>query len=306
MAKFQNEADFGLAKFQNEADFNWATFEGETSFEGIKGEAEGQEENLCFYGTCFFNEIELGEKARVIFNKVDLGRASFLDTDIKDFTFRDVTWHRPLKARPRREKALYDEFRHLYSEEGKKDESPEEVDYSKLAENYSQLVINYENKRDFISAHEFRIGEMESRRKSLGTSLSPRWRKIRRWANAYTVYRILSNYGTSYWQAMGALFLMLLAFAWLFLFSGFQPLSPEGSPLNAINYKPWFDFSNTWQTLCDYGKSVLFTLSILTLQRSRFYVPLGGLSQLWLFLAMIMFYSQVTLLLLAIRRRFKQ
>ncbi|MBN2288086.1 MAG: pentapeptide repeat-containing protein, partial [Candidatus Glassbacteria bacterium] len=300
-AKFQQEVEFSMVTFQQEADFRWAKFEGRVLF-------EGGIDNRCFHGPLLFNGVETGEKAKVIFNKVDLGRASFTDTDIENFTFRDVHWYRPKTGKLWliREKALFDEFRHLHPEAGNEDEPPEEVDYSKLAENYSQLVLNHEKKRDFLSAHEFRIGEMEARRKDIGARAGPRWRKVREWLNAYALYGFLSNYGTSYWRALLVLALMLLAFAGLFFFSGFRPLSPEGAPLAAVSYDWSLDPGPLRQAIHDFWKAVLFALSVLTLQRGRFYVPAGELTQVWIFLAAIFFYSQVTLLLLAVRRRFKQ
>ncbi|MFC1537494.1 hypothetical protein ACFL4P_01560, partial [Gemmatimonadota bacterium] len=297
------------SKFRRQAYFHGAKFNGRIEFEGFRENEERRAMNHCFYDSAYLGGIEQGEKAKVIFNKVDLSRTSFLDTDIENFTFRDINWHSPTPKQPwlpRREKVLFDEFRHLHPEAWEKDEQPKEPDYSKLAENYSQLVLNYEKKRDFISAHEFRIGEMEVRRKHVGAKASPRWRKIRTWLNAYSLYRILSNYGTSYWHALAVLAVMLAGFSFAFLFSGFRPLSAQGNPLEVINYSFKFDLSYAWQAIYDYGRSVLFSLSILTFQRSRFFVPAGACSQLWLFLATICFYSQVTLLLLAIRRRFKQ
>jgi len=119
----------------------------------------------------------------------------------------------------------------------------------------------------------------------------------------------LSHYGTNYWQAFGVLLLMLLIFSGIFMLSGFKTLTPTGDIESVVNYNISFNPSN-WASfgnwLSDLGQSCLFTLSILTLQKGGFYAPAGGWSQFWLFFATIAFYAQAALLLLAIRRRFKQ
>ena len=72
-------------------------------------------------------------------------------------------------------------------------------------------MLNYERKRDYETAESFHIGEMEMRRKKRGR------------LNVYSFYRLLSNYGTSYWQGFNILVLMLLLFSGIFLLTGFKP-----------------------------------------------------------------------------------
>ena len=274
---FEKRTDYSQAVFHETAYFSCATISGECKFDG-KG-AEG-----TFLSDCDFTEIKFGERGKLIFEKVNLSKASFLDTDLTNVVFRDVTWYKPPKDKwykllfkPKRECALWDEFKPL-----KKDE---QRDYSKIAENYSQLVINYEKKRDFPTAEQFHIGEMECRRKQIGGF------------NEYSLYKWLSNYGTSYWQAFFVLIFMLFAATGVFLISGFKVV--EG---RTINYN-WGWGIASW---VDIKEAFRFTLSILPFQRGMHYEPYVLWTEIWKVVAVLVFSSQFALVLLAVRRRFKR
>ena len=136
-------------------------------------------------------------------------------------------------------------------------------------------------------------------------------RKKKGWLNVYSFYRILSNYGTSYWHGFTVLVLMLLFFSGIFLLTGFQPgKETSGIEQRLIEYNLWPDSKHESvslrQWLPDYGKAILFTLSIITFQRERFYQPVGAWSQFCLFIAVFVLTSQAALVLLAIRRQFRR
>jgi len=293
---FNGKANFYEADFK-EANFVAATFEGTTIFRGSEG-SDLFKENFDFIG------IYYDPLASIIFEKVNLKKASFLDTNIENFIFRDVKWcgsvplYKWFNWLRIRKTALWDEIR-----------DDVKIDYSKLSENYHQLVLNYDRKRDFDKALEFRIGEMEVKRNSKITSDKKFIRFFQHVFNAHALYKLLSSYGTSYWQAFIWLILFLLIFSGIFMLSGFETLTPAGTTETVVSYNislnpsNWVSFGNC---LSDLGKSILFTLSVLTLQKARFFAPLGGWSQFWLCIATIVFYSQIAITLLAIRRRFKQ
>lgn len=325
---FKGSADFGQAKF-DDSNFSGATFDGETDFNGTtlnnktnfngaffgnKCAFRGLMEKRLFNGICFFRSVETGSESKIIFEKVNLSKISLIDTNLENFVFDKVDWYCTEKGydwfkrfKPRKI-ALWDEYHYRKYIDGK--EERKKVDFSKLADNYHQLVLNYERKRDFYTALQFRIGEMEVKRKSKGTSKNKIWNWFQKNVfNAFAWYRYLSNYGTSYWQAFIWLILFLFIFSGIFMLSGFETLTAAGTTETVVSYNislnpsNWVSFGN-W--LSDLGKSVLFTLSILTFQKARFFAPQGGWSQLWQFIATIAFYSQVAITLLAIRRRFKQ
>lgn len=307
----EGNADFWGSTFKSNANFYESTFKGdanfwESTYQG-KVDFSGSDEMKGFLDECNFTGLSFFEKTQITFHKVDLGKASFLDTDLEGVLFRDVVWARAGSRLPflRRSVALWDEIRPI--------EKGEQRDYEKIAENYRQLVLNYERKRNYETAEQFHIGEMEMRRKKKGASVSPGWwRKAREWLNAYAVYKILSNYGTSYWQAFVMLILFVLLFSAAFLFSGFRPATSSPSDSTYfIEYEllspgPEHQPVPVKQIGSDYGEAILFTLSILTFQRQRFYEPISPWSKLWLFMAVFVLTSQTALVLLAIRRRFKR
>ena len=289
---FKAEADFISSTFKAEAYFISSTFKAEAYFQYSTFKAEADFGRSNFLSECQFTALRLEKDAQITFDKVNLKKASFLDTNLESINFRDVDWYCPDSKLLRRKQMLWDEVRPVEKNEQKRD-------YEKIAENYRQLVLNYERKRDYETAESFHIGEMEVRRKKKG------------WLNVYSFYRILSNYGTGYWQGFTVLVLMLLFFSGIFLLTGFKP-SKETSGIEPrlIEYNLWPDSKHQpvslrqWRS--DYGKAILLTLSIVTFQRSRPYEPVGSWSQFWLSITFIVITSQAALVLLAIRRQFRR
>ncbi len=192
-ATFSKRVDFTLSNFSKKANFRGAIFSKKANFRGAIFSEKVNFRGETFKGACDFIGLTLDEKARVVFEKANLKQTSFLDTNLEQIHFRDVKWLR--KGR----RYLWDEFPH---EEG-------QPDYEKVAENYRQLVLNYEAKRDFDTAEDFHIGEMEMRRKKKrkeaeDAAAKAKWLGIkmlwRCWGviNGYSIYKLLSNYGTNY------------------------------------------------------------------------------------------------------------
>jgi hypothetical protein len=189
-----------------------------------------------------------------------------------------------------------------------------------VAENYRQLVLNYEAKRDFDTAEDFHIGEMEMRRKKkekqaedeaakakwLGMKLLWRcWGVI----NGYSIYKFLSNYGTSYLQGFLVLLVWLILFSGIFLWSGLKPSKEHKDSLHDINYEPCLHTScqrASWQKVSDSFRTIVFTLSLLTFQKDRLYEPANAWTQFWVCIAVPLLAGQTALILFAIRRRFKR
>jgi uncharacterized protein YjbI with pentapeptide repeats len=296
-SSFDEESDMSLAVFEQGASFIWvrfnglgvhfATFEKDTVFEGNK-------DNGVFQRICEFTSLRLRNGATILFDHVDLSHVTFLDTDLQQARFRNVKWFVP-PGWPRRNRALWDEFRPQVSERT----------YPHVAENYRQLVINYEKNRDYEAAEDFHIGEMEMRRKTIEVKAkNEKWRKYSRKINTYRLYRFLSNYGTSYCQAALVFAGLFLFCSWVFLFTGLVPTKIiAGSPILysfAPNLRIWA------QWIGDYLNSMMFTFSIVTFQRERSYEPMGAWSQVWTGVTSLLLTSQAALVLLAIRRRFKR
>ena len=298
-ATFDGTVFFGAATFSGEAYFSGATFSGAASFRGE-----------TFKGECRFMEVTLDEKARVVFEKANLKQASFLDTNLEQIHFRDVEW--PSKGR---RQVLWDEFPH-------EDEQP---DYEKVAENYRQLVLNHEAKRDFDAAENFHIGEMEMRRKKKKRKAENKaaqaksrgirtlwhwWGTIREWTNGYSIYKLLSNYGTSYFQGFLVLGVLLVLLSGIFLCTGLKPSKEHKESLPAINYELCLHTAcqraSRQQKVSDSASAFLFTLSLLTFQKERLYDPANRWTQFWMYIAVFLLAGQTALVLFAIRRRFKR
>jgi hypothetical protein len=234
-----------------------------------------------------------------------LTQASFLDTNLERIHFRDVKW--PRKGR---RQVLWDEFPH----EGGR------TDYEKVAENYRQLVLNYEAKRDFDTAEDFHIGEMEMRRKKKGKqagdeAAKAKWLGMkllwRCWGviNGYSIYKFLSNYGTSYLQGFLVLLVGLILFSGIFLYTGLKPSKEYVGRLLPINYELCLYTTcqrASWQKVDDSASAFLFTLSLLTFQKERLYEPANKWTQFWMYFAVLFMAGQTALVLFAIRRRFKR
>jgi uncharacterized protein YjbI with pentapeptide repeats len=301
-SNFRQTANFTFTQFTQAADFLGAGFYKDAYF--IGGHI-----HRCFEYKCDFRSLKLDKDTELIFERVSLENATLLDTNLEKIAFRDVDWyHTPEKFRfwMSRHQALGDEFDLLEGQEQSR------AIYEKLSENYSQLVINYEQRRDFNSAENFHVGEMEMQRKKKGVGFTPFWwRKIREWANAYGVYRISSNYGTSYIQAFVIFVIMIILFSLFFLYSGFYTNVERGpGETRAIEYNLLPDSNHhlvsfgQWSN--DFLSAVSLSLSIVTFQKERFYQPMEGISRFLLYLAIVTLTAQAALILLAIRRRFKR
>jgi hypothetical protein len=240
----------------------------------------------------------------------------FLGTNLELIRFFDVIWHQQGTRI-----ALWDEFCPEVARQVIYEFVENQIrkmlvgghrDFEKIAENYRQLVINYESKRDFGMAEAFHVGEMEMLRKKRGQGTKSRiWCKTREWVNAYSMYRLLSQYGTSYRRGVAILAVLHFLFAGIFLYTGFQPTQKFlQEPVEVIEYNllptEGYVTVSLAQWCSDYSESLLYTLSILTFQKDRFYEPIKGWSQLWSAIAVLLFTGQAALVLFAVRRRFKR
>lgn len=311
-ATFNGEANFYSVSFLRTVNFRMATFGQSANFLGTTFHKDshfiGSHTHRCFKDRCDFTGLKLSKNAVVTFERVNLKQATFLDTNLEPIGFRDVDWYHTPKIGPwmSRQQSLWDEFHFSV------DYKPNKSDYEKIGENYSQLVLKYELKRDFNSAENFHIGEMEMLRKKKGAEIESLWlRKLREWMNGYGLYRLSSNYGTSYVQSFIILFLLLLLFSLSFLYAGFHTSKEvEGASIRVVEYNLLPDSNHhpvsLGQWFSDYGSALSLSFSIITFQKDRFYEPLEGISRLLLYLAIFMLTAQAALILLAVRRRFKR
>jgi uncharacterized protein YjbI with pentapeptide repeats len=298
-AAFEGPTDFNQARFDDSTDFSDTLFADTVSFCQVIVGGDVEFLNDAFDDEADFSFMKILKDGGLTFGGVDLRKASFLNTNLEKVDFRDVKWFR---ASNERRHALWDEFRPVDSRESGRN-------YSGIAQNYRELVLNCERKRDFESAEDFHIGEMEIRRRlaeAEGTTAVGRWLSKR--FNAYALYWRFSRYGTSYMVALVWLLVwVLLVFPLIFLFSGFDMLSPDtGKLVERISYQMQPDHTQVLHWLSDWFKAASFSLSVSTFQRSRLYEATGRLAMISLPIESVIVAGQSALLLFAIRRRFKR
>lgn len=268
--------------FESSVDFTCAKVRGHVWFNGA-------EPHRCFADTGDFSRIEFLTGGKLTFENVNLSKAFFDNSDLEQPHFFNVQWYHPVSSFAYRGAALWGEF------------SPEkrERKFEALAENYRQLVLNYERRRDYQTADWFHIGEMETRRKAPGAGA--RFGSLRRFFSLHNAYRLLSNYGTGIWHAFAVLLVVIAALSCLFLLTGFR----EAGGSEVIRYIPALRIPSR-SLFHDWSRAVLLTISTATLQRDRPYELVGGWSHLVGSVGFIAVAAQTALLLLAIRRRFRR
>ncbi len=290
-ATFGHETYFGDATFQGDADFWGAIFQ-----DTLRISAEAHEKK-GFLGEVSFGSVEFFKPEKVIFQKVDLSRFRFLETDLRGVHFIDVNWNKEDNKGPNR---VFDE---VSPSDNADLPGVREFDHALIAQLYRRLRANYEENLRYSEAGDFYIGEMEMTRKAQ-TSI---FKKL-----PLLFYKAISNYGESYYRPLGWIAVILLTFPLLFMFAGIQPVSldsnnPTG---DVINYK--LDFSSsqsllpTSEKIGDYYTSFLYSMSVFSFIRDKKYTTIDNWGHTLFVLESILSPVTLAFFLLALRRRFKR
>ncbi|WP_159820260.1 pentapeptide repeat-containing protein [Colwellia sp. 20A7] len=143
---------------------------------------EGVEKHALFLGEAHLQNITFNEPSRVLFKGVDLTKALFGGTDLRDVTFIGNVWfNRILKRNGLKEEIRYRNTKNYYD---KREQLPA------LENTYRNIRFAMEASKDFASANDFFIGEMEAKRRQL-----PFYK--RHLFSVDAVYNMVSKYGTS-------------------------------------------------------------------------------------------------------------
>ena len=327
-ANFKNGARFGSAIplgarnvvsycFEKDVIFSGARFSGDIEFLGndsqnwkvnFRGEAHEAQfwKDMLFGGRAIFHAIRISPGARVTFNSVDLSRASFQLTDITSFEFKSVIWRK------------FGSRAGLIDEDANGDFGPRGFPIEKVAENYRQLVLNYEATRNYELAEDFHYGEMEIRRRAFINNTGNKYlRYFRGFVTDFAIYKVSSRYGTSHARALLILALLVLSFALAMMYAGFIPDSKiehiQGSGFSMekeINYDlfpgPSIVEVEFGQWLSDYSKALLFAVATSTFQKERYFEPSGNASKFVVVFFVIVIAAQAAMFLFALRRHFKR
>lgn len=276
-------------------------------------------ENIVF-GKAEFSNIVQREKTTASFHSTALDSAVFLNTNIEKFNFIDVTWR---FIGDRQGLASEIDLRNKISllpvatELGTDDQRDLAHQVELNSENYRQLVKNHEARRNFALAEDFHVGEMEMQRLKgviRGAGYTGLRRKLTSW-NDFSLYFVLSKYGTSYIHSLRLLGIMISILASLFLMSGLTRtacmthLSAQSGDCQ-IQYSLLPTNGNRpvqpTELMEDFVSSILFTLSVATLQKDTLYKTTTTFGEFLRIVTVLFIPSQAALTLLAIRRRFRR
>lgn len=245
-------------------------------------------------GDFYLQDMRMTDKANVSLHLVNLAKARLSGTNVERFSFSNVDWPRS-------------KHRCCLFEENGIPQANQSADLRELvAENYRQLVLNYEARRNYALAEMFHFGEMELARESAAATYPKYLQRLGRYLNAHWVYRALSCYGTSYKRALAILILWVVLFASLFMVTGFR--EPNG-PI--VKYDLTFcagpQGCTAWKVIAvDFRKSLAMTLAISTLQKDRPSSPEGLAGSVLTSVLVVMSSAQAALLLFAVRRKFRR
>ena len=284
---FGGEANFGSSSFEHKATFTAATFE--DTFVLI-GPEKHQKDVLP--REVDFRWVTFLKPKKVEFRKVNLSRASFFGTDVREVHFTDVSWYRE-KGKGRNK--LFDEVF--------PDPKTKKFDYALIAQLYRRLRANYEENLRYSEAGDFYIGEMEMTRKAEKNI----FKKL-----PLLFYKAISNYGESYYRPLGWIVVILLIFPLLFMFGGIQPVSLDHNNLmeEIIHYRLHFSsiesFLPTAEKISDYYTCFLYSMSAFFLIRDKKYTTIDNWGHTLFVLESILSPVTLAFFLLALRRRFKR
>lgn len=252
--------------------------------------------------TLYCNDVRQVDKANVGFNRVDLTGVRFSGSNVERYSFMNVTWPRGDNRVVLLEEAQW--------RQGKVDDKPADAQVlddtaERVIENYRQLVLNFEARRNYELAELFHTSEMEMLRHRAGARLPHGLGRMRFSINAYGLYRALSGYGANYPRAAAVLLAMLIFFSGAFLLNG---MTPKGGQYFDYDLLPSASHPRVEQAVLveDSLKALALTLTIVTLQKDRPAELDGTYGALMASLLLILVPAQAALLLFALRRRFRR
>lgn len=310
LASFHRNADFSLANFEQFANFSVATFNRHADFT-----------LAAFHQIADFTHAQFLQPEDVLFRQVNQQRedepapagvrARFLRCNVEEVQFSNVNWHAE-----RGRAVLQDE---LDVHQGTA------ANQQLVVETYHQLVANFESARAYHLAEDCIIGALEMGRLDprhfpFGRFRGPnsfykrhKWaRRIGEQVSVLNLYRLSSKYGSSYKRAFFFLILLIFIFAGLFSVAGLR-LSPR---LSASVDSPTISFSAALAGRQDpaatpisfrsvFMAGLLQSVEVATFQRAGRYEPSSDSGHFVTAFETAAIPGQLTLLLLALRRRFR-
>jgi uncharacterized protein YjbI with pentapeptide repeats len=289
---FNNRVSFG-GSFDAECSFNQCTFRDAVTFRG------GRDITVCvgtstspsvskirrlFTSEVHFQDVDFRRPNKVKFIGVDLFNAHLVGTDMRGVLMYDVNFYQSVLKR----QGLYDE---VYLN-ASTDTDFKAYIIPRIEEGYRNIRLALEENKNYQSATDFYIGEMEIRRKRKDF-LRREFFSIEAW------YRALSLYGSSPLRAtrVFVLFLLLhLGSSILITANISQTVMPDMTPQSAL-----LPFCS--KTIIEY---LVNSISVLTLWRGENVISNGIWSSVLDTIFRIIGPLQVALIVMAMRTRIKR
>jgi len=320
--------DFSRAKFYGETDFTRVIFFDETLFLRVTFYKKVDFSGATFKRAFFFDKTFIEDadfqlvniKEEITFEKVNLRKISFLDTDLRRIDFINCTWHQKYGRY-----VLYDELR-LFQEITDKDEEAKKLlhrlkqrfkgslsgilkrewsgfkkdisfDQQKIKKVeilYRRLKQKYKEERDEPMVSIWHYGEKEMFRKG---SLKRRFNPV----SLSNLYWLSSGYGESSRRSAMVLLLLIFAVSILLALSGLVPLK-GGSIYGIERIKGLADIIDFRK----FGMCIISTLQYATFERQPYLIPETLLGECLKLLARILIPLQTALFALAVRNQLRR
>lgn len=288
LVRFKSDAYFNKTQFKNEIHFNETFFENKAIFEGVESK-----KIFAFTENNFFVDVTLKNPSEVTFRNANLKKCSFLKTNISNINFIDITWANSKeiewgnylkKLVCYKRDILYDEI--LVRKNNR--------DYKQVEELCRQIKANFEAKKNFDRAGDFYFGEMEMKRKTL---------RIRKAKALFMLYKISSGYGETVGRSVLLLGFLTLFFSSAYLFNGIKSINPD---MQQIKYNLTWGIPPLKDLFNDLLKAFVHFVQVATFQKVRGYKVINDLGRIFEAFQVILISVQTTLVVLAIKRKFKR
>jgi len=240
-AIFEDEFSF-TATIYKRAIFTNCRFLKSCIFSGVSGQVfENNADNE--FRIVGFDYSIFGKPNETLFQDVDLRKASFNSVALVDVRFNNTNFYQEELNR----NGLYNEVKELQknnkpsSNQAKNNNTIKRFHH--LIYEYRQIRMAMESNKEYTKAHDFYIGEMESRQRQ-------------NWSFVIGLYRFSSHFGTNYTRAFCILICMFIIHFFLSII-----LSPDISILKLCCDS---NMANNWLQLSDIA---IHSISTGTLQR---------------------------------------
>lgn len=244
----------------------------------------GDEDLLVFDSEVDMQDVEFRQPERTRFHMVNLSRAHIIGTNFRGVNFQSVSWQTKNKR-----KVIYDE---IYIEKSN-DKSYKKNRLPFLEEAYRNLRVAFESNKDFSTANDFYIGEMEAKREQ-----KPFLRKYV--FSIVALYYWLSRYGTSPTRAILAFcFLVIIhsIITWILVQDASSILKDFKIEVSSVS------IIAKSQTISVY---LINSLKVLTLQRFGKFIDIEGWQNLLDTTFRIVGPVQLFLIVLSLRTKVKR